>query len=222
MRYLFSFGVHMRQRWVIPILFIFTFVMLLAITWQTPVEANGSQSSAGLQLPTGSIPTVTSSPSGPMAMMKTGGEPQANLRSGPGIFYDQVGILLAGQRVPATGRSPGGDWVQVEYLGAPGGVAWVYANLVDIQPLVLLPVVEPPPRPTPVITSTIDPTLAARFVVTVEPSRLPTFTEPPPLVIPTYILSTGPSVGGIPMGFVILGLAVLGVFLGIIAFAQAR
>jgi hypothetical protein len=203
-----------------PILVAGTLVMLLVISWQTPVRPVGA--SSGLQLPTGSVPTVTSSPSGPMAVMKVGTESQANLRAGPGIFYDQVGVLLAGQRLPALGRSSGGDWVQVAYPGAPGGVAWVYANLVNIDPQILLNVVEAPPRPTPAITATIDPTLAARFVITSEPSRLPTFTEPPPLVIPTFTVNSGPSVGGIPMGFVILGLALLGVFLGIIAFAQSR
>ena len=48
-----------------------------------------------------------------------------------------------------------------------------------------LPIVEPPPSPTPQYTATIDPTLAAQFVITIQPTRLPTFTEPAPIVIPT-------------------------------------
>ena len=50
-----------------------------------------------------------------------------------------------------------------------------------------LPIIEPQDTPTPLVTSTIDPTLAAQFIVTAIPSRLPTFTPPSPLEIPTLI-----------------------------------
>jgi hypothetical protein len=97
----------------------------------------------------------------------------------------------------------------------------VYAPLVEVRPLnTQLPIVEPPPTPTPAQTATIDPTLAARFIVTLAPTSLPTFTQPPPLVIPTFTTVSGPSLRNVPMGFVIIGLAALGVFFGIVAFAQ--
>jgi len=191
------------------ILFPFIFSLL------TPASA-----SPLAQQPTGSIPTVTSSPSGPMAVVVPGNEPQINLRSGPGALYDRVGVMLIGQQAPAKGRSPQNEWILIEYPGVPGGTAWIYALYVDIQPPTQLPIIEPPPTPTPVQTTTIDPTLAARFVVTLQPTRLPTFTAPAPLVIPTFVADSGPSLTGVPMGFIILGLAALGIFLGIIAFAQ--
>jgi hypothetical protein len=76
-----------------------------------------------------------------------------------------------------------------------------------------LPVVEPPPLPTPRITNTIDPTLAAQFLVELPATRLPTFTPPPPVIIPTYAdPSAVQSVTGVPMGFVIIGLGVIGLF----------
>ena len=205
----------MQRRWVIPILFSSLILFAFVFSWNTPVEA-----SSQAQLPTVAIPTVTSSPQGPMAIVSIGNEPQANLRSGPGALFDRVGVLLVGQAVPAKGRSPGGEWILVEYPGAPGGTAWVYAPLVEIKPQIQLPIVEPPPTPTPAQTATIDPTLAARFVVTLVPTRLPTFTQPPPLAIPTFTVDSGPSLAGVPMGFVILGLAALGIFFGIVAFAQ--
>ena len=62
-------------------------------------------------------------------------------------------------------------------------------------------------------TPTIDPTLASQFVVEIPPTRLPTFTPPPQLVIPTFQdenVITG--TGGLPMGFIISGLAVIGFF----------
>jgi hypothetical protein len=174
------------------------------------------------QQPTGALATVTSTPSGPEAVVKSGSETKINLRSGPNTTYDKIGVLLVGQRVPAKGKSSGGDWILVEYPGVQGGVAWVWSAYVDIVPSVDLPVIEPPPSPTPVMTVTVDPTLAARFIVTAAPTRLPTFTQPAPLNIPTFTAQTGSGVGNLPMGFIILGLAAIGVLFGLVAFFQGK
>lgn len=174
------------------------------------------------QQPTAAMSTVTSTPSGPMAVVVPGPEPQINLRSGPNTTYDLVGVLLVGQKVPAKGRSPGGNWIMVEYPGVPGGVAWVWSLYVRIEPAVDLPIVEPPPTPTPLVTNTIDPTLAAKFVVTLAPTRPATFTPPPALQIPTFQAENGAVVGNIPMGLIITGLAVVGVLFGLVSFAGRR
>ncbi len=168
------------------------------------------------------IPTVTGTVSGPMAVVVPGPEPQINLRAGPNTTYDKVGVLLVGQKVPAKGRSPGNEWIMIEYPGVPGGMAWVWSAYVRIEPPVDLPIIEPPPTPTPAVTSTIDPTLAAKFIVTQEATRLPTFTAPPPLAIPTFQADNGTMVGDFPMGFVIVGLAVLGLLFGLVSFTQRR
>jgi hypothetical protein len=163
------------------------------------------------QQPTGSIPTVTGTPSGPIVTVNMD-NPQINVRSGPNTSYPEVGVLVAGQQVVAVGRTPGGDWIQIVYPGVPEGVAWIYSGLVTIGPG-NLPVVEPPPTPTPLTTPTVDPTLAAQFDIGATPTRLPTFTPPPPLVIPEF--DSGPNlteITGIPMGFVIVSMAVIGVF----------
>jgi len=100
-------------------------------------------------------------------------------------------------------------------------VAWVYAPLV--VPVGTLPIIEPPPTPTPRTTPTIDPTLAAQFIVEVPPTRLPTFTVPPPLALPTLVDPSG--VGGtrrIPMGLLIVGLGVVGLFGTLISFLRSR
>ena len=134
-----------------------------------------------------------------------------NVRSGPSTDYPIVGVRVMGQTAPALGRSVGGDWIKIAYPGVEGGVAWVYAYIVT--PSGTLPIVEPPPTPTPRVTPTIDPTLAAQFVVELEPTRLPTYTEPPPLVIPTYAdANTSRSSSVVPMGFVVVGLGVVGLF----------
>lgn len=199
----------------IALLFLVTITALFS--WATQASAKTTLGQAGQPLA-----TMTSTPSGPMAVVVPGPEPQINLRSGPNTTFDRVGVLLVGQRVPAKGRSPGGEWVMVEYPGVPGGTAWVWSAYIKIEPPVDLPIIEPPPTPTPAVTNTIDPTLAAKFIVTQAPTRPPTFTPPPPLNIPTFEAESGAVVGNIPMGFIIVGLAALGIFFGLISFTQSR
>jgi uncharacterized protein YraI len=174
------------------------------------------------QVPTVDIATVTGTPSGPIITVRSDADQeQINVRSGPGTFYDKVGVLLVGQTAVAKGRSAGGEWILIEYPGAPGGTAWVYAPLVSITPGEL-PIIAPPPTPTPLVTATIDPTLAAQFVVTTAPTRLPTFTEPAPLSLPTFAPAKTHDAGGVPMGLVIIGLAAIGIFIGLFTIAQGR
>jgi hypothetical protein len=165
------------------------------------------------QQPTVAIPTVTSTPLGPMITVNQDQE-QINVRAGPGVGgeYPIVGVLERGEKVPALGRSPGGDWIEIVYPTVNGGVAWVYAYLVTVSGGELS-IVAPPPTATPKITPTIDPTLAAQLIVEIGPTRMPTFTQPPPVQMPTYTQVPAISVAsGLPMGFIIIGLAVLGLF----------
>ncbi|HEY9077097.1 MAG TPA: SH3 domain-containing protein [Anaerolineaceae bacterium] len=206
----------MKRFLVVSSLLLLTISLILLSSEIIPVAAHNAA-----QQPTIALATVTGTPSGPMVTVLPGNEEQVNVRSGPGVFYPKVGVLLVGQKVPAKGRSPGGDWILVEYPGVQGGTAWVYAPFVRIVPATELPVVAPPPSPTPLYTLTIDPTLAAQFIVTPVPSRLPTYTAPPPLVIPTYpVEATGQADKKIPLGMVIIGLASLGLLLGLISFTQ--
>ena len=176
------------------------------------------------QIPTGKVPTVTSTPGGAYVTVRVDLDQNfVNLRAGPNPTYEKVGVLFIGQKAPAKGRSPGGEWYLVEYPGAPGGVAWVYAYLVNVS-AGQIPVVELPPTPTPLVTPTINPTFAAQFVITIAPTRLATFTPPPPLNIPTFTSSSSGSdlARGVPMGMIIIGLAAVGLFLGLISFIQNR
>jgi len=193
-----------RLRRLVPLFLAMIFLMIVMAPGQAYAEDPHQQ-------PTGVIATVTGTPSGPIVTVNTD-NPQINVRSGPNTTYPEVGVLVAGQQVVAVGRTPGGDWIQIVYPGVPEGVAWIYSGLVTVGPG-NLPVVEPPPTPTPLTTPTVDPTLAAQFDIGSTPTRLPTFTPPPPLVIPEF--DDGRSltqVTGIPMGFVITSMAVIGVF----------
>jgi len=207
----------MKNRPIGPIILLFCFMLLAILSLHQPVQAGP----AGQQ-PTGDIPTVTSTPRGPYVIVNalTANDTQINVRAGPSALTEKVGVLLVDQEANAIGRY--GDWVQIEYVGAPGGKAWVYGNLVTLFGG-NLPVVEPPPTSTPNITQTVDPTLAAQFLITPNATRLPTFTEPAPLEIPTYTTGTGnTTMGGIPMGLIIVGLGALGLFLGVIAMISGR
>jgi len=172
--------------------------------------------------------TVTPTPNsgipilGVIATIKTGDQDFINVRSGPGVEYSLLGQLLAGQKVPAIGRSAGGDWVQIAFPGAPGGVAWVYAWLVILSGE--LPIVEPPPTPTPPTTPTIDPTLAAQFIVEIPPTRLPTYTPASPLVLPTYAPNSYPQVSaGAPfIYYMMIGLVIIGLVGVLLSFLRSR
>ena len=205
----------MRRLRLLSGLFIFFFIFTLLVIQFSVAKADESAAlpnSEEEQQPTVSIPTVTGTATGPIAVVNSEPEEQINVRSGPGLDYPKIGVLLNRQQVPALGRTPGGTWVMIIYPGVQEGVAWVYAPLVSILGGEL-PIVEPPPTPTPLVTPTIDPTLAAQFVVDIPPTRMPTFTPPPPLVIPTFaVQETTTGTGNVPIGFVISGLSVLGFF----------
>ena len=169
------------------------------------------------------VPTVTSTPIGIYIRVTAFDQEQINVRSGPGVTYPLVGVLLAGQEMPALGRTSGGDWILIEYPGVQDGQGWVYSSLVGTFGGEL-PIIEPPPTPTPQFTPTIDPTLAAQFAFTQAPTKLPTYTPAPPVVIPEYEDRVPASMidFGIPMGLVIIVLGVLGLLLAVITIAQRR
>jgi hypothetical protein len=200
-------------------LLLFLFILLLLVGLSL---INPEMETVLAQQPTGEFPTVTSTPRGPYVVVNplTATDTQINVRAGPSALTEKVGVLLINQEANAIGRY--GDWIQIEYPGTPGGKAWVYGNLVTLYGGVP-PLVEPPPTSTPNVTQTIDPTLAAQFLITPESTRLPTFTEPAPLEIPTFDAETDTTaIGGVPMGLIIVGLGALGLFLGAIALISGR
>jgi hypothetical protein len=188
--------------------------LLAGLVLATPVKAN-----LPMQQPTVSIATVTGTPIGAYIVVNSDMD-QINVRSRPDPLSDKIGVLLSGQKVPAKGKYT--VWIQIEYPGVAGGIGWIYAPYVSIHNGEL-PLIEPPPTPTLQYTLTIDPTLAAQFIVTPAPSRLPTYTAPPPLVIPTYASSVKQQrIAEVPIGLVIVGLAALGVFMGFLSLIRGR
>jgi len=139
-----------------------------------------------------------------------------NVRGGPStVHYPIVGRLSPGDTAVALGTSPGREWVQIAYPGAPSGVGWVYAIYVSVTGGELL-VVEAPSTPTPEVTSTIDPTLAAAFNFQPTATRLPTFTPPPPLTVPQFTEVSTPRNSMVAPGIFVVGLVLLGT-IGLVA-----
>lgn len=146
---------------------------------------------------------------------------RVNVRSGPGTNYEKVGVLVAGQFVPAIGRTAFGEWIAIEYPVGTDDYAWVYSPLVVVREVAVdeLPEVDLPPTPTlpavPVAAFTLSPQDTPRV------TRLPTFTPAPPVAQPTFVT---PEVGGgaLPPIVLIAGLFSLGILSGIVAIFRQR
>jgi hypothetical protein len=172
------------------------------------------------QQPTGSIATVTGTPAGPYVTVYSD-QLFIDVYAGPSSYdYDRIGILASGEKAPALGYSRDRNWIEIIYLGVPGGKAWVYGPLVSISPG-SLPELAAPPTPAPRNTPTLDPTYVAAFGLQLEPTHLPTFTPPPPLELPTFAPDTS-STTKVPFGLVILILALIGIFGAIISFLRGN
>ncbi len=141
-----------------------------------------------------------------------------NVRMGPGTNYEQIGVMVSGQIAAAIGRTRASEWIQIEYIGSPTGIAWVYAPLVQLRAgnLQALPEQAPPATPTLLPTATLS-TGPGGPVAT----RLPTFTAAPPVAQPVFPTPEVENSGfPFPPILAIAGLLVIGLIAG--AFAIIR
>ncbi|MEO5886038.1 MAG: hypothetical protein ABIQ77_00100 [Anaerolineales bacterium] len=175
------------------------------------------------QQPTGSVPTVTGTPPGPTIKVDQSLQ-TVNVFAGPSRFdYPAIGVLLGNETAPAIGRARGReDWILIRYPGVPGSIGWVWGLQVSLSPGALLPIVEVPSTPTPFSTPTINPTLEAAFIGQQTATRLPTFTPPPPLDLPSFTDPATNATTNVPMGFLILGLGLFGFFGAVISYLRGR
>lgn len=198
--------------WVVAV----TGVMILGLF-------NPSKSSVLAQQPTGSIPTVTSTPLGALFTVDQS-IPIVRIYAGPGSFdYPAVGVLLANEFAPAIGRARDKeDWIQIRYQGVPGSIGWVYGLYGKLTPGANLPLVDIPATPTAIATPTIDPVLQAAYIGQQTPTRLPTFTPPAPLDVPSFTDAPGASATGVPVGLLIVSLGLFGFLGAAISYLRGR
>ncbi|MCC7189829.1 MAG: hypothetical protein IT312_13905 [Anaerolineales bacterium] len=208
---------HIR-RIVFPFAFTFSAGALIAI-----LAMGTAPAIAHAQQPTGSIPTVTGTPAGPIVRVDPSVK-QIRIYAGPSSFdYPAVGVLLGGETAPALARASGKEeWIKIYYVGVPGSNAWVFGLYVSLSPGALLPVIEAPPTPTPFSTPTLDPTLEAAFIGQQTPTRLPTFTPPPPLEAPSFEFDANSQPTAIPAGLIILVLGLFGFFGATLSYLRGR
>jgi hypothetical protein len=144
-----------------------------------------------------------------------------NVRAGPSSVYygGPIGELPEGATASALAITSGHDWIEISFPSAPNGVGWVYAPFVTLTGSP--PIIEPPPTFTPIAISTIDPTLMATYSLKPTETRLPTFTPPAPLAIPTFSNAPVEPSAHFPFGIVIISLGIAGV-LGIVISIVSR
>ena len=90
--------------------------------------------------------TLTSTPCSPTVTANL----NANIRSGPGTVYDQIGALLTGESATITGKNADGTWWYITKPGLPGGNGWIAGSTVTASCLpASVAVIAAPPTPTP-------------------------------------------------------------------------
>jgi hypothetical protein len=172
------------------------------------------------QQPTGNVPTVTGTPTGPHVTVYSD-QTFIDIYAGPSSYdYEKIGVMAAGTSAPALGKNQDGNWIEIAYLGARSGVGWVYAPFVSIT-VGSIPKLSAPPTAAPLTTPTLNPTFIAAYGLQVVPTRLPTYTPPAPLKIPTFAPNAG-SITKVPYGLVIVVLALIGILGAVISFLRGN
>jgi uncharacterized protein YraI len=116
------------------------FVFLSACAAETPIPTAAPTATL---LPT-PLPTSTPTAAPVKVNLRVTGE-LVNCRSGPGIVYDLINELSAGQSVRVAGRDDASTWWYVHDPGNPNGFCWVSANVTQIEgEAEKLPVVQAP------------------------------------------------------------------------------
>ncbi|MBE7535057.1 MAG: hypothetical protein HS124_04915 [Anaerolineales bacterium] len=176
------------------------------------------------QQPTGSVPTVTGTAIGPTIRIDTSLK-QVRVYAGPSSFdYPAVGVMTGGEVAPALGRARDrDDWIKIYYAGVPKSEAWIYGPYTSLSPGAFLPIIEIPPTQTPASTPTLELTVEAAFIGQPTTTRLPTFTPPPQLELPSFEAApeTRPT-GGVPAGMIILILGLFGFFGAVASYLRGR
>jgi uncharacterized protein YraI len=83
-------------------------------------------------------PEATPTPTGPTGRVTQ----RLNVRSGPGMTFDSLGLLEANTTVSLTGENVTASWFQVDYPAGPEGRGWVTAQYVQTDAAGGLPILD--------------------------------------------------------------------------------
>jgi len=145
----------------------------------TATDAPAATNTA-VPLPT-SVPSLAPTPQ----ITLTVGDDGANVRKGPGTYYEQLGRIEPGASAVVTGRYD--KWLRIDFDGAEG---WVANWIVTVSDLDSVPQVEPPSESE---TATAEPEVA--------PTEAPAPTEEvPPVEATTPLTPTAPGTASLVAG----------------------
>lgn len=99
------------------------------------VRAEFVQVDAAAQIPV--LGAGTGSGSAGSALVTQG----INVRNGPAVSFDSLGVLNPKDVVFLSGRDASGAWIQIEFASSPDGKGWVAAEFLQADGLDALPVV---------------------------------------------------------------------------------
>ncbi len=95
--------------------------------------------------------TFTNTPAAPMVSVSV----QTNCRSGPGTAYDALGFLNVGEIAQVVGRNFYSDYWIIKLGSNPVITCWLWGQYATVSgDTSTLPVIAPPPTPTPVNSPT--------------------------------------------------------------------
>ena len=98
------------------------------------VSAQYVSLAGGIEVPILATPT----PAGPTGQVIQ----RLNIRSGPGLSFDLIGMLEAGAQVSLTGKNPTASWFQIDFPAGPGGHGWVTSQYIQTDSSASLPVLD--------------------------------------------------------------------------------
>ena len=121
---------------------------VITVTATPPVTTTVEPSSTPVE------PTSTPVPPTPTPVQPrlAAGDSAVNVRRGPGLAYEKIGLLPAGTQAAVTGRSEA--WWQIDYQGQAG---FVFGEIVTAFDVDTTPEVEAPPLPEPTPTVQVTP-----------------------------------------------------------------
>ncbi len=119
-------------------------------------------------------PTITLTPTSSIPMVSVSTD--TNCRTGPDTVYDIRGILRVGENAQVVGRNSTSDYWVIILPSNNSIICWVWGNYATVTGNTSnIPIVNPPPTPTPTITPTPTETNTPTPTITDTPS--PTNTQ---------------------------------------------